>query len=257
MSYALITGASKGIGRAFALQLAQKKINVLLVARTSSLLQELSLQIRNDYGVETDQLAIDLSQPDAADQIFGWCVSKKYDVNILVNNAGYGLSGGFDHYSTEENRQMLQVNMLTPVTLISKFLPQLKACPKSYILNVGSSAAYQAVPYMSAYAASKSFITGFTRGLQVELKDSTVSVTLLTPGVTQTDFPVRAGVPVKAAKAGEKVSLSAEQVAKAAIRAMFRGKTEVTTGLITKLTLAFVWLLPRKWIEKTAAGIYK
>jgi short-subunit dehydrogenase len=256
MSYALITGASKGIGRAIAIRLAQQKIDVLLVARTGSSLQELTTQIKKEYGVQADYFTCDLSASSSAQSIFDWCAAKHYSLSILVNNAGYGLSGAFDQYSTEENRQMLQVNMITPVELVSLFLPQLKTAERSYILNVGSSAAYQAVPFLSAYAASKSFMTGYTRGLQVELKQCNVSVTLLTPGVTRTDFPLRAGVPPKAVKAGEKISMSPEKVANAAIRAMFRGKTEVTTGLSTKLLLAFTWLLPRKWSERTAAGIY-
>jgi len=257
MSFALITGASKGIGRSIANELAARKINVLLVARSENLLIVLADKLKKQYAIEAYWLAIDLSKLDASKKIYDWCHEKSYPVNILINNAGYGLSGDFEKYSREDHLGMLQVNMIAPVELISLFLPQLKNQNKAYILNIGSSAAYQSVPYLSAYAASKAFIVSFTRSLKYELRRTSVSVTLVSPGVTNTDFNTRADIPEKAVKAGEKISMTSDEVAKIAIKSMFNKRTEVITGFITKLTVFLVKLLPKKFTERTAAGLYK
>ncbi|MFI5187088.1 MAG: SDR family NAD(P)-dependent oxidoreductase [Chitinophagales bacterium] len=257
MPFALITGASKGIGRSIAKELAARKIDVLLVARTENLLKELAVELKNQYGVEAHYLAIDLGQPYTAKKIYEWCDEKKYGINILVNNAGYGLSGDFEKYSSSDYVDMMQVNIIAPMELILLFLPELKKQNKSYILNIGSSAAYQAVPFLSMYAASKAFIVSFSRALKYELRKTNVSVTLVSPGTTLTGFSERADVPEKAIKTGEKISMTADQVARIAVKSLFKERTEVITGFITKLTVFLVWLLPKKLTERTGAGFYK
>lgn len=256
MSYALITGASKGIGKAIAIELAARKLNLLLVARTESLLSELATDLCKRFNIKVDYLAIDLSSVDAPLQIVAWIKDKGYVVNILVNNAGYGLSGTFEGYSANEHRDMMQVNMTVPVVLTSLMIPELKNQPKSYILNIASAAAYQAVPGLTVYAASKAFLLSFSRGLQYELRKTNISVTVVSPGGTDTDFANRAKVGTKAVKAGEKLNMTPESVAKLAVNAMFAGKTEIITGFINKLGALLVWLLPKKLTETTAASIY-
>lgn len=256
MPYALVTGASKGIGKAIAEELAQRNCNLLLIARSESLLQQMAKELSVKYSVQVNYLAIDLSIPNAPDQIEHWISEKKFDINILVNNAGYGLSGVFESNSAIDYRNMMQVNMNVPVTLTHLLLPGLKKQPKSYILNIVSSAAYQAVPGLTIYAASKSFMLSFSRGLQYELRNSTVAVTAVSPGGTSTDFANRANLGDKAVKAGEKLNMTPEAVARLAVDAMFSRKTETITGFINKLGVALVWLLPKKLAEKTAAGIY-
>jgi len=257
MSFALITGASKGIGRAIAIELAARKINLLLIARNEALLSETAGELKNKYGIEVYFLATDLGQPHAAKKIFDWCQENNYTVNILVNNAGYGLSGKFENHSAAEHIDMMLVNTITPLSLISLFLPLLKKQDKAYILNIGSSSAYQAVPFMGIYAASKSFIVSFTRALKYELKDTNVVVTLVSPGVTESEFNARAKVPEKALKAADRIAMTAEAVAKIAVKSMFNEKTEVVVGFLTKLTLFMVWLLPKKLIERIGSGFYK
>lgn len=256
MKYALITGASKGIGKAMAEILASKKHNLLLIARSADLLESLAKSLKNQYQIETDWLAVDFTQIAAAEKIHQWCVEKNYSIDILINNAGYGLSGAFENYSSKEHTDMMQVNMTTLVELCSKLLPELKKAPKAHILNIASSAAYQAVPGLSLYAASKAFVLSFSRGLQYELKDTGVRVTTICPGGTETDFANRANLNKKARKAGEKLNMSAQAVAKQAIEAMYAGKTEKITGFVNQLGAAFVWLLPKSLVEKTAAGLY-
>jgi len=257
MSYALITGASKGIGKAIAEELAARKYDLLLVARSTDLLQQVSTEMINKYKVKVDFLSIDLSSSNAAQQVFDWCNKKNYSINVLVNNAGYGLSGLFEKYKLEENKNMMQVNMLVPVQLCQLFLPMLEQQKKSYILNIASSAAYQAVPYLSVYAATKSFILSYSRGLRQELKKKNISVTVISPGATDTDFVVRAKIGEKGLKAANKVNMTPDAVAKIAVNSLFAGKAEVITGFINKLGAFLVWLAPKGVVEKTAMKIYE
>ena len=146
MNYAIITGASKGIGKAIAMELAKRNNNVLLIARSEKELQETAAIIKKNYAVETDYLAIDLTHNNAIQSVLDFCMQKSYTINILVNNAGYGLSGAFDKYSLEEHNNMMQLNMHVPLALTYKLLPQLKLQKQAYIMNVASGASYQAVP---------------------------------------------------------------------------------------------------------------
>ncbi|MBD2705039.1 SDR family oxidoreductase [Spirosoma sp. BT702] len=256
MAYALITGASKGIGLAIAKELARQKFDLLLVARSESLLKETTRQLASEYAVKTDFLAIDLAQAGAAQQVFDWCNKKKYVIQMLVNNAGYGLSGPFEKHALAEHLDMMQVNMTTLVQLTYLFLPQLHQQPKAYILNIGSSAAYQAVPGLSLYSASKVFVLQFSRGLRQELRKSSVSVTCVCPGSTDTNFAERAQIGEKGRKAAEKVNMTPEDVAKQSVDATLSGKTEVVTGLLNKAGKLMAWLLPKGLVEKTAGSIY-
>lgn len=257
MNYALITGASKGIGRAIAIELAKKKINVLLIARSTDLLTSLANELQEKYQVNTATLAIDLAEPDTADNIFSWCSLNNYTVNILVNNAGFGLAGAFEQYSKKENASLINVNIVTLVQLCQVFLPMLKAQPRSYILNIASTSAYQSVPMLNMYSASKAFVLHFTRSLSHELNGTTVTVTAVSPGPTDTDFPNRAGMNEKTKHTASKLHMSPAAVATIAVHAMFSGKREVITGFVNKLGAFLVWLLPKSFVEKTAAKIYK
>ena len=257
MSFALITGASKGIGKSIAVELAKRKTNLLLVARSQSLLHELCGNLQQQYGIRAYYLTADLSQPTTPKQILGWCNSNNYDVSILVNNAGYGLSGQFDKYSEQEHVDMLQVNIVSLVQLTSLFMPVLKQqAGKAYIMNIASSAAYQAVPYLGVYSASKAFVLNFSRALHFELKKTNVSVTCISPGATDTDFPQRANIGDKGKKAAEKLNMTPEQVAGIAVNKMFARKTEVITGFVNKLGAALAWLAPKRVTESAAASIY-
>lgn len=257
MKYALITGASKGIGKAIAIELAKKGIPVVLVARSEEQLIALCNEITEQHRVEAHHLAIDLAKPGAATEIVNWLQQQGYDVHILVNNAGYGHSGTFISYSVEEYEQMMRVNMQVPVELSRLLLPSLTALPEAYILNIASSAAYQAVPGLTVYAASKAFMVQFSRGLAYELRKSSVSVTVVSPGGTATDFAIRARVGNKAVKAGERLNMTPEAVAAEAVAALFQGKTEHITGWVNKIGAALAWLLPRKLSESVAADLYE
>jgi uncharacterized protein len=257
MSFALVTGASKGIGKSIALELASRKTDLLLVARNEELLRSLCESIHKEYGVICHYLSLDLSSLHAPQHVYNWCRTNGYDVNILVNNAGYGLSGAFDKYSLDEHQNMMQLNMNVVVELTYHFLPDLKKHSQAYILNVASSAAYQAVPFLSVYAASKSFVLQFSRGLHLELKGTPVSVTCVSPGATDTSFVDRANIGAKGLELANKFNMQPAEVAKIAVNAMFNKKTEVITGFLNKVGAALAWLLPKKTIEKASAKIYQ
>ncbi|MBS1660306.1 MAG: SDR family oxidoreductase [Bacteroidetes bacterium] len=257
MEYALITGASKGIGRAIARELASRGFNVLLVARSEELLQQVATEIASRYNVKTDYLALDLAGADAPRNVYDWCRAKNYTVQALVNNAGYGLSGPFEKYSLTEHWNMMQLNMQTLVGLVRLFLPEMQQLQRAYILNIASSAAYQAVPKLSLYAATKAFVLAFSRGLHQELHGGPVSVTCVSPGATDTDFPNRAQLGEKGMKAAEKFNMTPEVVASIAVKGMLAGKSEVITGFINKLGAAMAWLLPKTMVERTAMKIYE
>jgi short-subunit dehydrogenase len=257
MSYALVTGASKGIGKEIAAELASRKYDLILVARSAEQLAKVANELSTKYKVKVDFLAIDLATIGVAQTVLDWVQQKQYEVSVLVNNAGYGLVGPLGEYSIEKNRDMMQLNMLTLTEMCQIFLPMLKRQPKAYILNIASSTAYQALPHMAIYAATKVFVLNFTRALKHELNDTSVSVTVVSPGSTATDFNERAEVGEKALKAAEKVMMTPQEVAKIAVKEMFAGSTEVVTGLVNKLGAFMAWLVPKAITEKVAKGIYE
>ena len=256
MPYALITGGSKGIGKAIALEMAARNFGILMVARNEDALEQTAALIRLQYKVDVKWLSLDLSEKDAAATIFDWCNSSNLDVQVLVNNAGYGLAGSFSSYSLQEHLNMLQVNISSLVSLTHHFIPYFKKREKGYILNISSSAAYQSTPGLALYSASKALVLNFSRSLSFELSDTGISVTCVCPGGTDTDFPIRAGVGEKGLKLAEKVNMQPGKVAAIAVKAMFNNKTEVVTGGINKLGVFLAWLLPKKLVEKSAAKIY-
>ncbi len=257
MAYALITRATKGIGKAIAEELAKRKINVLLIARSEGLLKEMAQHLSTTYGVQTNYFAVDLSETNAAKKIFEWGNANNYSINILINNAGYGLSGEFENYSLQEHIDMMHVNMTVTIELIYLFLPKLKEQQKGYIMNIASSASHQAVPGLNVYAASKAFILSFSRGLRYELKSMNVSITVVCPGATDTDFIIRANInSAKAIKLAKMFNMQPQKVAVIAIKGMFANKPEVIPGFINKLSAFLVWLFPKSLSEKSAAVIY-
>ncbi|MEY4382677.1 MAG: hypothetical protein RI995_219 [Bacteroidota bacterium] len=257
MSYAVITGGSKGIGKEIAIELASRGYDLLIAARNSYELQMVKEDIERKYQRKVQYLAIDLGLEGSSDKLFQWVLEQEVDVRILVNNAGYGLVGAFEQYELNQHMKMLQVNVNAVVELCHKFYPVLSGKGKSYILNIASSTAYQAIPLMSLYAASKVFVLNFSRGLHHEWKKKGISVTAVSPGATDTNFNDRANLQEKARKAAQKVTMTPEEVALMSVKGMFAEKPEVITGFINKLGAALAWVAPKKISEKVAMGIYE
>ena len=258
MNFALITGASKGIGKSLAFALAKRKTNLLLVARSGDLLEEISISIKKQYSVEVDFLSIDLSHQDSSKLIYQWCLDKGYSVNILINNAGYGLWGEFDKLGLTEQNNMMQLNMFALVNLTYEMLPLLKLNNQAYILNVSSTTAYQAIPTLSLYAASKAFVLLFSRGLKLELEKSNVKVSCICPGPTSTGFIERAGMGggIMEERA-EKFSMTSDKVAEIALTGMYAGNAEIIPGIANKVGAMFTFFAPKWLTEKITASLYK
>jgi len=255
MSYALVTGASKGIGKAIAHELASRMYNVLLVARSGELLKALCDDIGSRYGASCHAFAADLSEPDAPARVHAWIEKEDFPLSVLVNNAGYTIWSAFEQSDLDAQFNMLNLNIRAKLSLTHRLLPRLHRQPRAYILNVASTSAYQAVPTMSTYAASKAFVVLFSRALRIELARTGVSVSCLSPGTTDTDFMNRANMHALRETA-EKFNMKAEEVARIAVKGMLAGKAEIIPGFVNWFSAKMTSLVPKAVSEKVAAGIY-
>lgn len=256
MAYALVTGASKGIGKAVAACLAQRKFDLLIVARSENLLKENAAFWKEKYGIEVYYFPIDLTQPDAAEKLVEWINSHQWKVQVLVNNAGYGLWGYFYDLSTEAQDKMLQINMQTLFNLTHRMLPLLKNNTPAYILNVGSMAGLQAMPSLSAYSASKAFVNTFSRALHEELLPQNIYVTLLAPGSVDTHFVEVSGMH-HMEKIAKKTSMQPGEVAEIAVNALFKKKKQIIPGFSNRLAAYGIKHLSKNLIEKLMASLYR
>jgi len=254
-NYALITGASRGIGKALSIQLAEAGYNLMLIARSATELEDLSFIIKNKYKVDVRYFASDLSAANAPKEVAAWCNSQNTGISILINNAGYGLWGNFSSLSVTEQLNMLQLNINAVVELTHHLLPALKRQKQAYILNISSTAAYQALPSLALYGASKTFILNYSRAIRYELKDSPVAVSCLCPGPTDTGFASRAGLD-EFADLAEKFNMSPEEVAKTGLKGMFNKKAEIIPGFLNQLSSFFARHLPSSLVERVSAKLY-
>lgn len=254
--YALITGASGGIGEALATQLAQKGYNILLAARSADKLQTVAESIKAKYNVDAQFFPVDLARPQAAEQLSQWVQQLNVPLAILINNAGYGVFGRFDGTELNDHLDMMNLNINAVVELTHRLLPLLKQSPEAYILNVASTTAYQAMYTLSTYGASKSFVLSFTRALAYELKDSNVAVSCLSPGATSTGFIDRAGME-DFKELAEKFSMTPDEVATIALKGLFDKKVEIVPGFLNKVGVFGARILSKRFVEGVAASVYK
>jgi short-subunit dehydrogenase len=255
-NYALVTGASKGIGKEIALQLAQKGYSLLLSARSEQELAQLAAEIKEKHNVQASWLVADLSKPGTAKELADWASSETDNLSVLINNAGFGIWGSFDTLELAAQLEMIQLNVNAVLELTHHLLPGLKSKKQSYILNVASTAAYQAMPTMALYAASKSFILSYSRAISYELKDTNVSVSCLSPGPTATGFGSRAGLDAFAELA-DKFNMPASLVASIGLKGMFNKKPEIIAGFLNKVSAYGATLLPKALIERISANLYR
>ena len=255
MKQAVVTGASKGIGKAFAHLLASQGYDLLLVARSEKTLLKEAEELAQKFNVKAYALPLDLSNSNSVSLILNWCQQQQFNPSVLINNAGYACWGYFDKIDLQQHQQMLQVNVSTLVNLTYGLLPILRKSEQAYILNVASTTAFQAVPTMTLYAASKALVRSFSRGLRYELRDSNVSVTCLSPGPVATNFIEQAGMQVMQETA-KKFEMTPEEVASTGLKAMFNKKAECVPGFLNYITIKFSFILPDALLEKIAGNIY-
>jgi short-subunit dehydrogenase len=244
--YAVVTGASSGIGAAIARQLADKGHPLVLVARRRERLDALAKELSDAHGRPCLVCAQDLAAPDAAERVLEFVGSRDLSVEVLVNNAGYGMQGRFVEMSMADVARMIQLNVVGLTALTQGFARAMVKGGGGYILNVASAAAFLPSPYVSAYAATKAYVKNFSEALRFELRGTGVSVTTLYPGITTTEFNEVAHAKTPAIM--EASVLSAEQVARAGLRAMYARRRALVPGLINKLNALFCELLPRGFI---------
>lgn len=257
LELALVTGASRGIGAAIAKQLAEKGFDLILVARDKDALDGVAQDIRRTSAVQVHVLVEDLSDHAAPERIWNWCNAQGLSVSMLVNNAGFGLNGPLEEYSAERYEAMVAVNCTSLMSLTRHFLPMLRSHKRARVLNVASTAAYQAVPALTVYAATKAFVLFFSRALHHELRGTGVTVTCLSPGPTDTEWAATAQLRGKAVNTAKKMNMTPEEVARIGLKATFAGKPEVVAGFANKFSVFFVKFLPASWVERIAHGLYK
>ncbi len=251
---ALITGASSGIGLEFARQLAGKHYDLILVARREDVLTELAKTLHEQHQVNVHVHACDLEVPGAVEFLTNQLGALGQTVEILINNAGFGVNGEFDSLPADRVVGMIQLNVMALTQLTHAILPAMKARRSGKILNVSSVASFQPCPYFAVYGATKAFVQSFSEALALELKGSGVTVTSLCPGATGTNFHKVAG---SEHSPGLRFMDSAQTVARQGLDAMFKGRTTRVTGLMNKPIPLAARLLPRALIGRTAGMLFK
>jgi len=241
--WALITGASSGIGAEFATQLAGRGMHLILAARRKEKMTELATELNTRHGTRCHVVAIDLSDPDASRRLFEEIKRLGVNVELLVNNAGIGLIGQVESTSPEDVRRLLNVNLLTLADLTYRALPGMLERRHGAIINISSQAAFQPVAFMSVYAASKSFILHFSEALWAEVRSRGVTVTAVCPGVTRTDFFDKAGARGWLEK---HTSITPGKVVRGALRAMEKRQQYVVPGWKNYLLTILVRFMTRR-----------
>jgi len=239
-SWAIITGASSGIGKALAFEFAAGGFNLLLIARTEAALAEVAAECQAKHHIETEIVAADLACAESLDKLMPVLERTPRQFEVLVNNAGFGIHGDFASTDIEQNIELLSVQLTAALRLTKAVLPGMIARRKGRILNVASVYSFSPVPFQSVYAACKAFLLSFSTAIQNELGGTGVTVTVFCPGVTQTEFRSRAGIGQK----NEQSGMTAEAAARIAYVETLRGKHIVVPGLVNRLYVFVSRLLP-------------
>jgi len=248
MNTTLITGASSGIGAAFARKLAARGRNVFLVARSEDKLIALCNELGRLTSIRAQYLALDLRHPDAGAQLLEETQKRELEIEMLINNAGFGSMGDFVKLDPNHELEMLQLNIRALVDLTHRFLGPMRERKRGTIINVASTAAFQAVPYMATYAATKAFVLSFSEALWEENRSHGVHVMALCPGVTETNFFEAAGID----RPPMRTIQTAEEVVDTALRALPREKPTVISGWTNFLTVEAERFFPRSFVTKVA-----
>jgi len=251
--WALITGASAGIGWAFAEELAAGGTNLVLTARRSGRLQNLATDLSSRHGVRVEVIPADLTHPDAPLAIHTFTTRKEISVELLINNAGFGAFGYIHEIPIQRLLEMVQVNCHAVVNLTRLYIQEMVGRRHGDILILASTAAFQAVPYNSVYAATKAFDLILAEGIAEEVRRFGVRVCALCPGPTTTEFQKVAEQPDRMFR----VAQTAEKVARVGLKALAKGKTHVVSGAMNKLMMEFERVTPRRFVARMAGKMMR
>lgn len=249
MKVTLITGASSGIGEAFARRLAEEKHNLVLVSRNQKKLHELCDELMQKHGISAHYVAIDLSESDAPKRVFQETSKHSMEVDLLINNAGFGSMGDFVELDGDREIEMIRLNIGALVELTHLFLLPMRNRRSGAVINVASTASFQPVPYMATYAATKAFVTSFSEAIAEENRQYGITVSALCPGPTATNFFVAADATPFAAKGMQ----TSEEVVEAGLRGIRSGKPKVISGFRNAIGARLVSFIPNRLITSGVA----
>jgi len=240
---ALITGASSGLGADFARQLAAYGCHLVLVARREDRMQTLAAELRAKHNVGVEVVALDLGQVDAAQTLYDRLKAASLSIDILVNNAGFGIFGEFTQQDWARNHEMMTLNIVTLTQLTHLYVKDMLARNHGYIVNISSIGGYSPTPLYSTYSATKSYVLDFSDALAYELRNTGVSVTCVSPGVTKTEFLDVSGQ--KPTFFQRSSMMTSESVVKQGIDAMLKRRRSFVTGKLNALLIWSLRLTPR------------
>jgi short-subunit dehydrogenase len=252
---ALVTGASGGIGLCVARELAARGFDLALVARSGDQLQAVAVELARTHGATCRVLATDLARPDAPARVHEWAKGESLNVDVLVNNAGFGLQGRFVETDPGRELEMLQLNVGALTFLSKVFARDMVAQRSGRILNVASTAGFVPGPFMAVYYASKAYVLSLSIALAEELAGSGVTVTTLCPGATQTSFGSTAGA--EGSRLFRSGVMNPAAVARAGVEGMLAGRRMVVPGLRNRLLASTSGLLPRAVTARIARGLHE
>jgi short-subunit dehydrogenase len=253
MNTTLITGASSGIGAAFARRLAAQGHDLLLVARSEDKLIALGNELGLNHNVRAEYFVADLSQPDAPGRLFAETRERNLEIDLLINNAGFGSMGEFAKLDLARELNMIDLNVRSLVELTHLFLQPMRARKSGSIINVASTASFQPVPFMATYAATKAFVLSFSESLWEENRPFGIKVMALCPGVTETGFFEASQMKRPPAR----TSQTSEQVVEVALRALKRGKNSVISGWPNRILVEVERMVPRNLILRSVGAIMR
>lgn len=253
MKAALITGASGGIGEAFARRLAADGRNLVLVARSEDKLHRLCDELIERHKITAHYVALDLTAPDADAQLFAETETRGFEVEWLVNNAGFGSMGDFAALDPERELEMISLNISTLVALTHRYLQGMRARQNGVIINVSSTASFQPVPFMATYAATKAFVTSFSEAIAEENRPHGITVTALCPGPTDTNFFAVADAKPLQVKGMQ----SPGAVVETALAGVRRGKQHVISGWTNWIGARFQNIVPNSLVTRVIGGVLR
>ena len=246
--FAIITGASRGIGAEYARALATRGYSLLLIARDENRLKDLARTITSTHTVEIKTECIDLAKQGAAQQVYEAATLHNARVDLLINNAGFGLFGEFATMPMHQIQAMLQLHINTVVETTRLFLPSMLEKKSGGIINVASIAGFLAIPYMAEYAATKAFLVSFSEAVAKEVRSSGVTIQACCPGSTETDFHRTAGHQPRNPLPAQ----TAQEVVHASLKALKTRKSRVTVGLQGFITETLTRFMPQSILMKVA-----
>ena len=254
-STCLVTGASSGIGVEIARQLAARGHGVTLAARRKDRLVKLAKELSERHGIRAETVACDLASPAARRRMISTIDDRGLQVDVLVNNAGFGSAGRFQELDQEAELQMVRTNVEAVIDLCGTYVPRMVDRGSGAVLNVASVAAYQPIPRQATYAATKAFVLSFTEALHVDLRGTGVTATALCPGPTKTEFGDAAGIPEELFEIPGLV-YSAEQMAVAGVHAMEKSRRVVVPGPTNVVGAIGGRMLPRRLVLELVDRFY-